>query len=335
MIREDSLRFAIAVLAAVALIPQTGAQSLPAGSVIHFEVENATLYIYDCPYSDLGTNPNKLDRPLNAKGIAVGFAIGDIVSVNGKAAKGTAYMTTPAGFDGSPNPAPGKPILDGARLSVATWDLDFMNPDGTSIGTIHIDGMNGGLRPPGAPLEFTASAYIVTGGTGPFLGVHGYFQPKQDAATGTRITSACEDPSLRRINAGGLGKRHPVLYLVPLTFPQAIAVTHSKDFTVVSASKPAAAGETLSIFATGLGPTIPGVDPGQPFPAEPLQAVSSPIDVIVNGKPAEVLVAVGYPGAIDAYQVNFRLSSDVGSGSATIQLSAAWIVGPSVKIPIQ
>src|SRR5690242_4293063 len=34
-----------------------------------------------------------------------------------------------------------------------------------------------------------------------------------------------------------------------------------------------------------------------------------PVEVTVNGKSAEVLAAVGYPGAIGGYQVNFRVPS--------------------------
>jgi uncharacterized protein (TIGR03437 family) len=55
------------------------------------------------------------------------------------------------------------------------------------------------------------------------------------------------------------------------------AVTHSNDFSLVSASKPAAAGEVLSLFATGLGPTRAGLIPGQPFPSSPLVVVNSPV----------------------------------------------------------
>jgi len=57
--------------------------------------------------------------------------------------------------------------------------------------------------------------------------------------------------------------------------------------------------------------------------------------VTVNGKPAEVLAAVGYPGAVDGYQVNFRLPSDIIKGPATIQVSAAWIAGAPVNIQVQ
>jgi hypothetical protein len=42
------------------------------------------------------------------------------------------------------------------------------------------------------------------------------------------------------------------------------------------------------------------VQPGKPFPASPLAAVNSPVDVAVNGKFAEVLAAVGLPGAVAA-----------------------------------
>lgn len=132
-----------------------------------------------------------------------------------------------------------------------------------------------------------------------------------------------------------------MLYVIPVSRPEIVltangaAVTHSNDFSLVSAPKPAAAGEVLSLFATGLGPTRTVLDPGQPFPSSPLAVVISPIDVTVNGKSAEVLAAVGYPGAIDGYQVNFRVPPDISPGTAIIQISAAWIPGAPVSIAVR
>jgi uncharacterized protein (TIGR03437 family) len=117
--------------------------------------------------------------------------------------------------------------------------------------------------------------------------------------------------------------------------PGGLAVTHSSDFSLVTASKPAVVGEVLSAFLTGLGPTKPSVDPGNPFPASPLAAVISAVGVTVNGKPAEILAAVGYPGSVDSYQVNFRVPSDATKDTATVQITAAWIAGPEVKMAIQ
>jgi uncharacterized protein (TIGR03437 family) len=147
-----------------------------------------------------------------------------------------------------------------------------------------------------------------------------------------------EDPANRRINGGGPGQI--VLHIIPMIVPQIAttangpAITHSSDFSLVNASKPAGVGEILSLFATGLGP-VRGVVTGQPFPSNPVAAVNSPVQVIVNGNPAEVLGAVGYPGAVDGYQVNFRLPAGIAKGSATIRVSAAWIPGASVNIPVQ
>ena len=112
-------------------------------------------------------------------------------------------------------------------------------------------------------------------------------------------------------------------------------MVHSSDFSLVTSSKPAAAGEVLSLFATGLGPVTPGVNPGQPFPSSPLAAVNSPVEVTVNGKAADVLGAVGYPGAMDGYQVNFRVPADTQKGTATVQVSAAWIAGAPATFPVQ
>src|SRR5258708_187987 len=106
-------------------------------------------------------------------------------------------------------------------------------------------------------------------------------------------------------------------------------------FSRVTAAKPGAAGEVLSLFVTGLGATVPSVDPGQPFPSSPAATVNSPIEVKVNGNSAEVLGAVGFPGSLDGYQVNFRVPQDAAKGVATIQVSAAWIAGPSVRIAVQ
>jgi uncharacterized protein (TIGR03437 family) len=63
--------------------------------------------------------------------------------------------------------------------------------------------------------------------------------------------------------------------------------------------------------------------------------VNSPVEVTVNGKSAEVLDAVGYPGSVDGYQVNFRVPPDTTTGTASIQVSAAWVPGVPVRIPVQ
>ena len=193
---------------------------------------------------------------------------------------------------------------------------------------------------PGAPLSITQGNFAIVGGTGAFLGARGQWGNAVTPQTITeRLASVTEDPANRRRNGGG--RLHFVLQVIPMFTPQIVdaangpAVTHSSDFSLVTASKPAAAGEILSVFVTGLGPTKPGVDPGKPFPASSLAVVNSPVEVTVNGTSAEVLAAVGFAGTVDGYQVNFRVPPNTAKGAAAIQVSAAWIAGSPVSIAVQ
>src|SRR6266568_2093686 len=106
------------------------------------------------------------------------------------------------------------------------------------------------------------------------------------------------------------------------------------DFSPVTAARPAKAGEVLIVKASGLGPTVPGVNPGQAFPTDSIQQVNSPVAVTVNGQAAEVVNSIGWPGLVDTYRVDFRVPDGATGGAAAIQLSAAWIAGSPVNMPI-
>ena len=77
------------------------------------------------------------------------------------------------------------------------------------------------------------------------------------------------------------------------------------------------------------------LEPGDPFPLSPLALVNSPVSITVNGQPAEVLYAGGYPGTNDRYQVNFRMPAGVTSGAASLQVTAAWVPGSAVTVAVQ
>lgn len=158
----------------------------------------------------------------------------------------------------------------------------------------------------------------------------------------TRQASVNEDPANRRRHGGGSARFF--LHLIPMSRPEIVVtangpeVFHGADFSLVTAAKPAKAGEVLIARATGLWPTRPGVNPAQPFPAypaNPLQVVNSPVDVTVNGQSAAVTNAFGWPTQVDMYRVDFQLPDGTAAGMAAIQLTAAWITGSPVTIPIQ
>ena len=330
--KVETLVMAVLLMAASCTL---GRGQVTPAAILEIDVENYVSYNEDTSdLSKFATDPNSTTAGL-ARGFFFGVQIADIVAVNGQPAKGTLTRNSRA-LSLTPAPGPGQAIADTVRGAVSADTFEILKSDGTPIGTIVSYGLGAGSAAPGAPLSITRGNFAITGGTGAFLGARGQVG---NTAGSPRVASITEDPANRRRN-GGTRTRY-VLQVIPAFQPQIVmtpggpAVTHSSDFTLVTSSKPAVAGEILSLFATGLGPTVPGVDTGKPFPASPPAVVNSPIDVRVNGKSAEIIGAVGFPGAVDGYQVNFRVPSDVGKGPATIQISAAWISGPGISFPVQ
>lgn len=322
----------------VAVCGSPGRAQAPPTTILEIDIENTVNYVDDvADVSKFATDPNV------TTGLPGQFkdriTIGDIVAVNRQPAKGVAVYHFRQ-LILSTNPAPGQAIADVVRTGFGTEIFEILKQDGTPIGTITCEGLGVGSPPPGAPLPITQGNRAILGGTGAFLGVRGQSGNEVTAqSVNPRAASMSEDPANRRSTAGGRERR--VFHSIPMSRPEISntsggpAVTHSSDFTLVTAAKPAAAGEILSLFATGLGSVRPNVGPGNRFPSSPPAEVNSPVEVTVNGKGAEVLAAVGSPGALDGYQVNFRVPSDTAGGVAEIQVSAAWIAGTPVSINVQ
>ena len=328
--------FSMTLLFAALLCSRAIAQNTPP-VILLVDVEDLVSYRGDVgDFARLATEPN-ITTPLPPRNFSEARLIGDIVAVNGQPAKGS-FITVVSGFDLSTNPNPGQALADTVRHGTVEQNFEILKPDGTLIGSIMLAGTSAGPPPPGAPLAVRTANNAIVGGTGAFLAVRG--QSGQVSQTlPVRNASAAEDPANRRRHGGG--SLRFALHVIPMFRPEIVAtsagpaVTHSADFSVVSPSRPAVQGEILSAFATGLGPVVPGVDPGAPFPSSPPATVNSPVEVLVNGIAAEVLAAVGYPGAVDAYQVNFRLPPNIPRGVATVSVAAGWIRGNAVQIPVQ
>jgi uncharacterized protein (TIGR03437 family) len=323
-------------LLALATFSCSGQAQTSGAAILRIDIANYVNYTYDVfDYGKFATVPAATPPP---PGHAFNFFvfIGDIVAVNGKPVKGlwTARATT---FFFEPNAVPTHSTADVTRGNIIDMYWDILQLDGTPIGTLAASGLTRGSPPPGAPLVQTGDTMTIIGGTGAFLGVRG--QAGVIDLGSPRPASVVEDPASRRTIGGA--NRSYVVHLLPMTTPEILmtqsgpAVAHASDGSLVTTAKPAQAGELLSLYASGLGPTLPGIDPGQPFTADPQQVVSSPVDVTVGGAAATVLYAGGTPGATNAYQVNFRAPDGLQPGTANVQLSAAWIAGSPVKIAVQ
>jgi hypothetical protein len=298
------------------------------------EWENSVAYIDDLTDpSRLVTSPSPVATTV--RNFMQGVAIADIVSVNGRPARGS-WVYSVRVIQLFPNPASGQAVGDLGRAGIGDVNFEILGSDGTRIGSIMASGFGGGSAPPGLPSG--SSNFAVVGGTGAFLGVRGA-AVTPPGTPGNRNTSMQEDPANRRMHGGNRG--HYLLYLIPTFRPEIVrtaggtAVVHASDSSLVTAAKPARRGEVLTLYATGLGPTRPALEPDGVFTANPLQLANSPIEVSVGGQTAEVLYAGGYPGSAEAYQVNFRVPSGVPPGMASLQLTAAFISGSGVSVPVE
>jgi len=253
-----------------------------------------------------------------------GIVIGDIIAVNGSPAKG-ATLNLVNDIRLSPTPMAGAAISDATVPALSFAGFYLLKPNGEPIGNIFGMGL-------------LATGMTIVGGTGAFVGAKGTISPGTGGGTPLRITSQAEDPSLRRINGGG--QSQVLIQLIPMFRPEIFVgqkgpvIIHS-DYTAVTTDKPARSGEVLILYAKGLGPTTPSVSPGDPFPGEPFAVVTSPVEVLVNGKPSTTISQIGLPGTSDTYHVAFRVPDGTNAGTAKVQISAAWVKGPEVVIPIR
>ncbi|MBI3695294.1 MAG: CHRD domain-containing protein [Acidobacteria bacterium] len=103
------------------------------------------------------------------------------------------------------------------------------------------------------------------------------------------------------------------------------AVLKNSDFTQVSATNPAAAGDVVSIFSTGLGRVTPPIASGRFAPTVTTGTVPLTVaqpTVTIGGVSAEVLASSLAPGFAGLYQVAVRVPSGVASGNQPVVITA-------------
>ena len=99
------------------------------------------------------------------------------------------------------------------------------------------------------------------------------------------------------------------------------AVFHAGTGLPADPKHPANAGETVEIYATGLGPTRPQLQAGVPGPASPLVTLRFPLTVLLGGLPAPVAFAGLTPGLIGVYQIDATVPSGLTGNRQQVTLS--------------
>ena len=81
-------------------------------------------------------------------------------------------------------------------------------------------------------------------------------------------------------------------------------ILRAENSQIVTPTNPIHPGDTITIFATGLGRTSPNIDAGLPAPSNPTPAALIPPTVSLGGVQLSVTFAGLAPGQIGVYQIN-------------------------------
>ncbi len=103
---------------------------------------------------------------------------------------------------------------------------------------------------------------------------------------------------------------------VKIMAPAILAMTHN-DGTLVEPSSPARRGETIALYASGLGDLVLEIPSGVAAPPTPLVAIESTYAASVSGTPATVLSAGLAPGIVGLYLVSVVIPTDVSLSDST------------------
>ncbi|HXB69941.1 MAG TPA: IPT/TIG domain-containing protein [Candidatus Acidoferrales bacterium] len=113
-----------------------------------------------------------------------------------------------------------------------------------------------------------------------------------------------------------------------------VQAVHSQTGDVVDTFNPAAPGESLSLYAVGLGATSPVVPTGSPAPLTPASPTVAAPSLTVGGISASIQFAGAAPAQIGIYQVQFTLPLSVPAGNQPIVLGIGGANSQILTLPV-
>ena len=111
------------------------------------------------------------------------------------------------------------------------------------------------------------------------------------------------------------------------------AVLKNANYSLVSGTNPAKAGDVLLVYATGMGQTSPALTTGGLVPAAEL-AYTIPVTATIGGKAATVVYSIAAPGFAGLYQVAVTVPAGV-AGSLPLVLREGAAGSNAVSVAVQ
>jgi len=161
------------------------------------------------------------------------------------------------------------------------------------------------------------------------------FQVPFEIAPGTTTIEVENNGSRSTVGGVRVLLAQPGIFEVGLVAGGSVgAVLHAGTGALVTPDTPAAHGEAVSLFLTGVGPTNPPGQTGVPGPVPPPLA-TLPVIVGVDNKGAPLLFRGYAPGFLGLYQINFEIPADARCGLRPLNVQVADLVSPFSTIAIR
>jgi uncharacterized protein (TIGR03437 family) len=176
------------------------------------------------------------------------------------------------------------------------------------------------------PLELAGVSIIVNGIPAPILSVSNLRVPGAIGSQQINFQVPFE-ASVQTFASVELRYQGVSSFGMPVTTPPGIftlpdgsgAIQHASDYNLVNPQSPAAPGEVIIVYATGLGPVRPAVSTGSAATtAAPINGYCYTPPTVNVGDVLYAGLAPGFPGL---YQMNVRLSPDIPSGNAKLYIT--------------
>ena len=210
--------------------------------------------------------------------------------------------------------------LDPTQVALAPGGLFTVLGSNLAKVTGNIDGFNGADWP-----AALAGAQVTVGGKPARLL---YVSPTQiNAQVPYEVTTVGQPVVVITANGPSNGVGIIASLYAPAIFGG--AVFKAIDGSQVTAANPATAGDSLLIYATGLGPTTPGLTSGQLVPAgSPATTVpvytTAAVTVNFGGTNAAASRSAGVPGLGGVYQVTATVPAGLTPGTVKLRLQMSF-----------
>jgi uncharacterized protein (TIGR03437 family) len=124
-----------------------------------------------------------------------------------------------------------------------------------------------------------------------------------------------------------------VNFQVVTTAPGLFSAVHA-DGTPITAAAPAGAGETVSVYGTGLGPYQQPFPDGFPAPTVPPDPLLNSVQMVINGESVVPAFAGAAPGMAGIAVMQFSIPGDLQSGTWDLAVTVSGAGSNTISIQV-